>query len=79
VGKCAYYSSIILTKIESLLCLELCWHNLPGPTQVLVEAACTKTSFRKQREKEQELEPKKIHKQCMWIHDQGQDIATCKE
>ena len=32
VGKCAYYSSIILTKIESLLCLKLCWHNLPGPS-----------------------------------------------
>ena len=32
VGKCAYYSSIILTKIESLLCLKLCWHNLLGPT-----------------------------------------------
>jgi len=23
VGKCAYYSSIILTKIESLLCLKI--------------------------------------------------------
>jgi len=23
--KCAYYSSIILTKIESLICLKLCW------------------------------------------------------
>ena len=31
VGKCAYYSSIILTKIKSLLCSKLCWHNLPRP------------------------------------------------
>ena len=31
----AYYShsSIILTKIERLLCLKLSWHNLPGPSQ----------------------------------------------
>ena len=28
--KCAYYSSIIPTKIRSLLCLKLCWHNPPG-------------------------------------------------
>ena len=34
---CLYYSSIILTKIESLLCLKLCWHNLPGPTHCPLE------------------------------------------
>jgi len=26
---------IILTKIESLLCLKLCWHYLPGPTMLV--------------------------------------------
>ena len=39
-GKCAYYSSIILIKIESLLCLKLCWHNLPGPS---VQPLCTES------------------------------------
>jgi len=38
---CLLFQHNSYTKIESLLCLKLCWHNLPGPTcETIASISC---------------------------------------